>query len=176
MVQAAEGDTEAFRCLVQRWEQSTFSFLYHMVGSREDAEDLTQDTFVRVHAQAGRYRPEGRFKSWLFRIAGNLARSHLRRRRLLRWLRFDARLHDQPDSEPLPDEVLTARSRQAAVRKALARLPDRQRQAVVLRRYESLSYAEIAVALDTTVSAVESLLQRAAANLRQVLAGEVDTT
>ncbi len=173
MARTAEEDTEAFRCLVQQWEQPVFAFLYHMVGSREDAEDLTQETFVRVYTWANRYRPTGRFKSWLFRIAGNLARSSLRRRRLLRWIRFDANAHDRPDPGPRPDAVLATKQRQAAVRAALARLPGRQRQAVILRRYQELSYEEIAETLGTTVAAVESLLQRAAANLRLSLQGKV---
>jgi len=175
MARTAQQDAEAFRRLVQQWEQPIFAFLYHMVGSREDAEDLTQETFVRVYTWANRYRPAGRFKSWLFRIAGNLARSHLRRQRLLRWIRFDTSAHDRPDPGPRPDNVLAAKRRQAAVHAALAHLPERQRQAVILRRYQELSYEEIAEILGTTVAAVESLLQRAAVNLRVNLKGRVTT-
>jgi len=176
MVRVAQGDDEAFKCLVQSWEQAVYAFLARMVGSREDAEDLTQETFLRVHAQSRRYRPEGRYKSWLFRIAGNLARSHLRRRRLLRWLRFDPGLHERADTEPLVDEVIATRSRHAAVHRALAQLPDRQRQAVILSRFENMSYAEVAVAMNTTESAVDALLQRAVANLRRVMAPESEST
>ncbi len=176
MVAAARGNTEAFRRLVSRWEQSLFAFLYHMVGSTEDAEDIAQETFLRVHAQAAKYQPAGKFQSWFFRIAGNLARSHLRRRRVLRWLRFDADRHDRPDPSPWPDERLAAQQLQEEVRIALAALPVRQRQAMVLRRYQGLSYREVATILDTTPAAVESLLQRAATALRRSLAGKVQPT
>jgi len=80
-----------------------------MLGSVEEAEDLTQETFVRVHGQARRYRASGSFRSWLFRIAGNLARSRLRRRRILRWVNFDPAAHDVPDRTPTPDAELVAR-------------------------------------------------------------------
>ena len=83
MVRTAQGEEAAFRLLVQRWEADVRAFLIHMLRSPEEAEDLTQDTFVKVFRQAGRYRTEGLFKSWLFRIAGNLARSRLRRRKVV---------------------------------------------------------------------------------------------
>jgi RNA polymerase sigma-70 factor (ECF subfamily) len=82
MARTAQGEEAAFRLLVQRWENDVLAFLIHMLGSREEAEDLVQDTFIKVYRQAGRYRGEGRFRSWLLRIAGNLARSRLRRRRI----------------------------------------------------------------------------------------------
>jgi RNA polymerase sigma-70 factor (ECF subfamily) len=172
----AAGDEAAFRTLVTRWEQALFALLYHLVGGVEDAEDLAQETFVRVHAQAPRYRSEGRFRSWLFRIAGNLARSSLRRRRVLRWFSFDPAQHDRQDPAATPEADLEAAERRQAVRAAIARLPFRQRQAVVLRRYQELSYREIAEILGATEAAVESLLQRAAATLRADLAGKVDLT
>ena len=86
MERTARNEEAAFRLLVQRWEKEVLAFLIHMLGSLEEAEDLVQDTFVKVYHQAGRYRPEGKFRSWLFRISGNLGRSRLRRRKILRWL------------------------------------------------------------------------------------------
>jgi len=170
----AARDENAFRLLVTRWERPLFAFLFHMLLSVDEAEDLSQETFIRVHKQAGRYRPAGKFKSWLFRIAGNLARSVLRRRKILRWVRFDAVQHDQQSASRTPDRDLEQKQLQQIVRQALARLPVRQREAVVLRRYQGMSYREIAETLDTTCAAVESLLQRAAAALRQDLAGKVE--
>ncbi|MFH1842467.1 MAG: RNA polymerase sigma factor [bacterium] len=170
----AAGDENAFRLLVKRWERPVFAFLFHMLQVVDEAEDLCQETFIRVHKQAGRYRPEGKFKSWLFRIAGNLARSLLRRRKILRWVRFDAVQHDQQSSSSAPDRDLEQKQLQQIVRRALARLPDRQREAVVLRRYQDMSYREIAETLGTTSAAVESLLQRAATALRRDLAGKVE--
>lgn len=174
MARAAGGEEAAFRLLVQRWESGVRAFLIHMLGSVEEAEDLTQDTFVKVFEQAERYRPEGRFQSWLFRIAGNLARSRLRRRNLVGWLSFDPVVHDRDGGTPGPDDDLVAGERARAVREALTRLPERQRAAITLHRYQGLKYREIAEVLETTLPGVESLIQRALAALRQDLAGKVD--
>ncbi len=169
MVRTARGDGEAFRLLVERWEKAVFAFHERMVGSAEDALDLSQETFLRVYDQARKYRPSGQFRSWLFRIAGNLARSWLRRKRIVRWLRFEPERHDRSSSSIPADRLLEMDETERAVRQALARLPDRQRQAILLRRYDNLSHQEIATALRTTVPAVESLLQRAMGALRKDL-------
>ena len=87
------GDERALRILVERWERRVFAFAVRMLGSPEEAEDLCQDTFVKLIGAADRYRPEGRFQSWLFRIAGNQARSRLRRRKILRWPIMPCRWH-----------------------------------------------------------------------------------
>ena len=168
MVRGAAGDEAAFRTLVERWERPVFAFLERMVASREDAQDLAQEAFVRMCRQAGRYRAEGRFRSWLFRIAGNLARSQLRRRKIVRWIRFEPGLHDAPapDADRADRSLESAESR-SAVRKSLAKLPARQREALVLKMYEGMSYREIAHAMDVSLPAVESLLQRAMATLRR---------
>ncbi len=174
MTRTARGDQQAFGQLVSRWENGIFAFLFHMVGSVADAEDLSQDTFLKVYTQANNYRAQGRFRSWLFRIAGNQARSWLRRRKILTWVRFDTARHDRSDHTRLPDQELARKETTAVVRMALQKLPERQRQAVALRRYQGLSYREIADVLDTSVAAVESLLQRAADRLRKELAGKGD--
>jgi len=170
---AATRDEDAFEVLVLRWQQPVFGFLWHMLRSREEAEDLTQDVFLKVLDQAPRYRPEGKFRSWLLRIAANRARSSLRRRKVLRWVSFDPDRHDRPRREDNAALQLERDETAARVREAIGRLPQRQQEAVVLRRYQELSYEEIAVALSATLPAVESLLQRAAANLRREL-GETE--
>jgi RNA polymerase sigma-70 factor (ECF subfamily) len=170
------GEEAAFRLLVDRWEREVMAFLVHMLGSPEEAEDVLQDTFVKVFRQAARYRPEGKFPSWLFRIAGNLARSRLRRRRVIGWLSFDPVRHDAPAQTPGPDRDLEADEARSAVRAAVAALPERQRQALVLHRFQGLRYKEVAEAMETTVPGVESLIQRALAGLRRELAGRGDLT
>jgi RNA polymerase sigma-70 factor (ECF subfamily) len=169
MARGASGDEEAFRLLVARWERPVFAFLERMLGTREEAQDLGQETFVRMFQQAARYRPEGRFRSWLFRIAGNLARSRLRRRRIVAWVPFDALRHDRPANEPTHEDRAVGMERRCAVRGALARLPERQREAIVLRRFHDMSQEEIAESMGTTVPAVESLLSRAMTALRMDL-------
>ena len=174
MARTARKEEAAFRLLVQRWEKEVLAFLIHMLGSLEEAEDLVQDTFVKVYHQAGRYRSEGKFKSWLFRIAGNLARSRLRRRKILRWVKFDRAEHDLADTGPSPQQRMEEMESTAAVRAALAGLPDRQRQALLLHREQGMKYREIASAMGTTIPGIESLIQRALAGLRDELAGKVD--
>ncbi len=174
MERIAEGDERCFRVLVERWESAVAAFLYRMLGSREEAEDLGQETFLRVYREAGRYRGAGRFRSWLFRIAGNLARSRLRRRRILTWVGIDAGVSGIPAGDEPTDRGVERSETRARVRGALARLPARQRQAVVLREYQEMSYEEIAGTMDTSVSAVESLLHRATTALRRDLSREKD--
>jgi RNA polymerase sigma-70 factor, ECF subfamily len=176
MARGAQGDDEAFGILVTRWERRVFAFLEIMVGSREEAQDIAQEAFLRMCRHAKEYRPSGQFRSWLFRIAGNLARSRLRRRRILPWIRFDPLVHNRPAPSKGPDMIREKEEERIAVRRALGRLPDRQRQAVVLRQYEDLSYREIAETMGTTVPAVETLLFRAMTALRKELARSENRT
>lgn len=175
MARGARGDEEAFRLLVERWQGPVFAFLERMLGSAEEAQDLGQDTFLRMVEQAGRYRQQGRFKSWLFRMAGNLARSRLRRRRILRWIPFEAGKHDSPAAVPPPDRALEVEETRRIVRAALDRLPERQRRALVLRHYQGFGYREIAAAMSTTIPAVETLLHRAMTALRRDLPRRTST-
>lgn len=165
---------QAMRMLVERWERRVLAFAHRCLGDPDEARDVAQDTFVRVwHAgRAGRYDARGRFDAWLLRVAGNLCRSRLRRRRLLRWVS----LSRTPEAFELlappaaqPDQLAQGERAQRLVDAALAKLPERQRIAVVLKRFEGLSYKDIAEVLDTTPAAVESLLMRANATLQQHL-------
>lgn len=174
MARTAQGEEAAFRLLVQRWETQVKAFLIQMLGSVEEAEDLAQDTFVQVFRQAGKYRPEGKFQSWLFRMAGNRARSRLRRRKILSWVRFQPELHDRSGAQPGPEEHLEEAQASARIQDALDRLPERQRQALALHRFQGLKYKEVAEVLETTVPGVESLIQRAMAGLKKELAGKVE--
>ncbi len=166
MIRTAQGEEAAFRFLVQRWEKDVLAFMIHMLGSVEEAEDLVQDTFVQVYRKASGYNAQGLFKSWLFRIAGNQARSRLRRRKILRWVRFDTKEHEMPAAAagPLADLEQTETTR--AVQAAVAELPPRQREALVLHRFRGLKYKEVAAVMQTTVPGVESLIQRAMAALK----------
>ena len=174
MARTAQGQEVAFHLLVRRWEPDLHRFLVHMLGSVEEAEDLLQDTFVKVYHQAPGYRAEGKFRSWVLKIAGNLARSRLRRRRLLRWIPFEMESHEKTDPEPRADDRLQAEQTSAAVQDALSRLPARQREALVLHRFQGLRYREVAEVLGTTLPGVESLIQRAMQALKQELSRKVD--
>jgi RNA polymerase sigma-70 factor (ECF subfamily) len=174
VIDFAAGDENALRILVQRWERQVFAFLMRMLGSAEEAEDLCQETFMRLINAAPRYRPSGQFPSWLFRIAGNLARSRLRRRKILRWLPLTPEHHatEAPGHDPL--DALVEEQEQHRVQAAIGRLPDRQREALVLKQYHDLSYKEIAEAMGTSVTSVQMLLHRAMATLRKEITRQGD--
>jgi RNA polymerase sigma factor (sigma-70 family) len=131
-----------------------------MVGSREEAQEIGQETFLRMCLHARGYRPSGQVRSWLYRIAGNLARSHLRRRKLLGWVRFEPAVHDRGSTAAAPDADTERRELRERVRAALSAIPDRQRQAIVLQHSEGLSCREIAAAMGTSVLAVETPILR----------------
>ncbi|HPF36261.1 MAG TPA: RNA polymerase sigma factor [Candidatus Krumholzibacteria bacterium] len=176
MTAYVQGDERALRVLVERWERPVFAFLVRMLGSHEEAQDICQDTFLKLVETAPRYRAEGKFRSWLFRIAGNGARNRLRRRKVLRWLTLDSghAEHPHPAADALTD--LARREDAARVRAALSRLPDRQRQALVLRLDHDLSYQEIADAMGASFSSVQMLLHRAVTALRRDVGAEGGTS
>ena len=174
MIDYVGGDKSALRILVERWERQVFAFLVRMLGSPEEAEDLCQDTFMKLINAAKRYQPEGKFQSWLFRIAGNLARSRLRRRKILRWLPLTNEYDNAPSADRSALDTLSGQEEQLAVQAALARLPERQRHALVLKQYQELSYQEIADAMGATVSSVQMLLHRAMTALRKDLTSRRD--
>jgi RNA polymerase sigma-70 factor (ECF subfamily) len=148
-----------------------------MLGSPSDAEDIAQQVFLRVWQHAKSYRPDAKFTTYLFTIARNLVFNETRRRSRKKEIPLETSdlsdthhepgdaLHRQPDASCLEAEL------RDAVDKAIATLPETQRLAVILRRYEDLSYEEIAEVLDLSVSAVKSQLFRARSSLREALAG-----
>jgi RNA polymerase sigma-70 factor (ECF subfamily) len=170
------GDTRAFRSLVERWSPRVVAFATRALASRTDAEDVAQETFLRAYRAAPRYVPEGRFAAWLFRIAGNLVRAELRRRRVRAWFTGAA----DPDVEavlaslPAPrsfdaDGPLRDAETRLALARALAKLPERQRLAVLLRHFEGLPVRDMAAALGVSEHAAESLLARGTLALRRGL-------
>jgi RNA polymerase sigma-70 factor (ECF subfamily) len=174
---AARGDAAAFRILVERYAPRLRAFAVRALGSRDDADDVVQETFVRAHRAAPRYVPAGRCAAWLFRIAGNLVRQELRRRRVRGWLVGRAPGDDAALLASLPaprffaaDGPLHDAQARAALARALARLPERQRLAVLLRFFDELPVRDIADALAISEHAAESLLARGTATLRRLLA------
>lgn len=156
------------RTLVSRKLPRLLALATRMLGDRMEAEDVAQETFVRIWKQAPHWKEgEARFDSWIHRVALNLCYDRLRGRR------EDpvAELPDEADPQPLPDLQLDARVRDERVRAALAALPARQREALVLNYYQELSNIEAAALMGITVDALESLLARARRNLRAQLAG-----
>lgn len=167
MLSFREGDASAFDALYERWAGPLLRYLERMLRDAAAAEELVQETFLRVYRARDRYQPEARFSTWLYRIATNLALNELRRpRRRDRHARFDA--EGEPDAAPQlavdtspPDDVAHARRLGAAVAAEFEALPERQRAALWLSAVEGLPYAEIAATLDITESAVKALVHRA---------------
>ncbi|MGA7778709.1 MAG: RNA polymerase sigma factor [Paraburkholderia sp.] len=168
VARVGEQDPAAVRTLVSRKLPRLLALATRMLGDRMEAEDVAQETFVRIWKQAPHWKEgEARFDSWIHRVALNLCYDRLRGRR------EDpvAELPDEADPQPLPDLQIDARVRDERVRAALAALPARQREALVLNYYQELSNIEAAALMGITVDALESLLARARRNLRAQLAG-----
>lgn len=178
MRRVQQGDEAALGLLMQRWERPVKSVIARLVLNGREAEDLAQETFVRVWQQREKFRREAEFRPWLFSIAVNLARNRLRwwRRRPTVALE-DWNETGQPAAAggkraaPAGRENLERAELAAAVRAAVAALPRELREAVVLFEYEGLSHQEIAAALGCTRKAVEARIYRAREKLRKTLNG-----
>jgi RNA polymerase sigma-70 factor, ECF subfamily len=182
MLDVKAGDAQSFELLLQRYRTPLVNFLYRMVRSREQAEDLAQEVFIRVYRAREEYVPSAKFTTWLFRIATNLALNWLRDHRYQKMeMSIDAPLAaDAEDGDERPFEVadkhatveqnLVEQERKKMIRHAIEKLPEKQRAAVLLHKYQELDYAEIAKILSCSESALKSLLFRAYEVLRVELA------
>jgi RNA polymerase sigma factor (sigma-70 family) len=165
------GDTVAFELLVERHQRLVTGTVARMLGNNSDVEDIAQQVFVRVWKNAKRYVPRAKFTTWLLKITRNLVFNELRRRS--RHAQLPLQAESEEEERPIKDERATApdaslleQELQRAIETAIAQLPETQRMAVALRRYNELSYEEIADVLGQSVPAVKSLLFRARSELR----------
>ncbi len=168
------GDTQAFERLVEKHQSLVMGTVARMLGDNSDVEDVAQQVFVRVWKSARRYVPRAKFTTWLLKITRNLVFNEMRRRKR----HMTMPLQSEAEGEEMqlkdnrgqtPDASLLESELQKAIEAAIAQLPETQRMAVVLRRYEELSYEQIADVLDQSVPAVKSLLFRARTELRERL-------
>jgi RNA polymerase sigma-70 factor (ECF subfamily) len=176
MKQIAGGNESAFRALLTRHQDSVVGTVAKMLGNPSDAEDIAQQVFLRVWTHAKSYRPDAKFTTYLFTITRNLVFNETRRRSRKKEIPLDtgdSSGNHEPGDDPhrQPDASLLEAELRIAVDKAIASLPETQRLAVILRRYEDLSYEELAEVLELSVSAVKSQLFRARSSLREALAG-----
>jgi RNA polymerase sigma-70 factor, ECF subfamily len=164
------GDLQAFEKLFSRHARSVVNFAYRFVRNREVAEELAQEIFLKVHDAAPEYRPEAKFTTWLFRIATNVCLNEIRRP-------YFKATHHSPDTtvtddrerpveledteRPGPQAAMERRAVAAALKDALERLPEKQRLAFILNKYQDLSYAEVALVMKISEQAVKSLIHRA---------------
>jgi RNA polymerase sigma-70 factor (ECF subfamily) len=170
----AGGDTTAFEQLIERHQTLVAGTVARMLGSNSDVEDIAQQVFIRVWKSAERYVARAKFTTWLLKITRNLVFNEMRRAK--RHPHLPVQMEVEADEIPLkdeatatPDATLLQAELEQAIEKAIALLPETQRMALILRRYEELSYEEIADVLDLSVPAVKSLLFRARTELRERL-------
>jgi RNA polymerase sigma-70 factor (ECF subfamily) len=173
------GDMRAFEELVERHQRAVIGTVAKMLGNASEAEDIAQQVFVRIWKSAGRYEAQAKFTTWLFTITRNLVFNEVRRRQRKPTVSVDEReetthrtVEDlqaiSPDDEMLQSEL------EEAIDRAIQSLPEKQRMAVVLRRYEEMPYEEIAAVLEMSIPAIKSLLFRARTQLKEALQRYLD--
>lgn len=178
MLRVKDGDRAAFDALIEKYGRPLLNVIARTIGRDADAEDLAQDVFVRVYRAAPNYQPTAKFSTWLYTIARRVCLNHIRAQSLRRWFSFsgndddpDEAPNDPPDTRtPDPAADMERRELQRIVARAVAALPERLRFAVILRRYEELSYEEIADVLGCSVTAAKLRVHRANAILADRLA------
>lgn len=172
MLRVRRGDAESFELLLRRHRAPLVNYFCRMVQDRALAEDLAQEVFLRVYRARHRYQAEARFTTWLYRIATNLALNAIRDRKPVAARAELVEAEGDPDasrfvdSKPTAEQQLMQSDRQRLIRRAIEALPENQRAAVILHKYQEVDYHQIAKILGVSVSAVKSLLFRAYESLR----------
>ena len=178
MLRVAEGDEAGFTYLAEKYHRPMIHFLFRMVNNQAIAEELAQEVFLRVYRARGSYRAEARFTTWLYRIATNLAVNYARdtkNERSAQTVYLDqpdeetGTSPDLADDEPSAEERLLRDERMAAIRRHVMALPERQRMAVLMHKYQGMDYRQIGEVLKLSESATKSLLFRAYQTLREKL-------
>ncbi len=169
MLKFQEGDRVAFEALMKKYFSLILNFVFRFVGNRQAAEDLTQDIFLKIHDQARNYVPKSSFKTWIYVIARNMSLNEVRRNKYrdtnteITGDEADTRSDMHPESATLENETVTM------VRQAIEQLPERQKTALIMNRYDELSYDEIATIMKLSPKAIKSLLMRARESLKKIL-------
>jgi RNA polymerase sigma-70 factor (ECF subfamily) len=184
MLRVRSDERGAFQELVDRYQHRLLAVMQHLCGNAEEAEDLAQEVFLRVYRSRKEYHPQAKFSTWLFTIANNLALNLFRRRHRKPTVNLNVHesgpLGPRPsetlvyDRAPSPEQRLDHQELAVVVQQALTQLNERQRMAVVLNKFEDMSYQEIADVMQISTKAVKSLLSRARTQLRELLKGYVE--
>jgi RNA polymerase sigma-70 factor, ECF subfamily len=178
-----DGEQRAFGELVRRYDSRLLNFVYRTVGDRERAQDLVQETFVRVYRHLHRFDQSKKFSTWIYTIAGNLAKNELRNRSRNPLVLFqtikknwdaDHRPLEGEDETTMPDDLFRKRHLREKVEEAVQQLPEHHRLVFVLREIEGRSYEEIAEITETNLGTVKSRLNRARNNFARIIAPMVD--
>lgn len=169
------GEAYAFDVLVGRWEDRIRGAAYRFLGSEDEARDVAQEAFLKAYRGLSGFKQEARFSSWLYQIATNLCRDRLRRRKTRPHVSLEALEETGPvivETRPGAHERLLARDLAETVRRAIFTLPEEQREVVILKEYQELTFLEIAQVLDVPVSTVKTRLYRGLGQLRLRLESE----
>ncbi|MCF7801526.1 MAG: sigma-70 family RNA polymerase sigma factor [Candidatus Marinimicrobia bacterium] len=174
IAQFQAGKESAFIELVNRYKDRLLNFVYRFVGDRDEAEDIVQDTFLKVYKNRHAYREVAKFSTWIYTIAGNLARSELRKRRRhktynMSQIGLEDRDFDPPDTDLGPDSHVSFRFEEAEIQRAIRQLPDQFRTIIILRDIQELSYEEISRILDIPMGTVKSRVNRARLKMQELL-------
>jgi len=179
MLELKAGQRAAFDKILDKYEKSIVNYIYRFTGSKEDAEDLAQDTFIKVYNAAAKYTPSAKFTTWLYRIASNVSIDYLRKRKkLINTSSLDEQFETEQGTikKEIADiregsvlEKVEKEEKNNEIQKALLALPVNQRSAIVLKIYEDKPYIDIAVIMGISVSSVESLIFRARQALKDRL-------
>lgn len=169
IIRAASGDRAAQAALVNRNMPIIYRTAYRMLQDRAEAEDVTQETFLRAWKVLPDWQPKAKFSTWACTVALNLCRDRLRKKKPV----LMDQLPERIDTAQRPEDALASRQAQAGITEKIAGLPDRQREALTLCALEGLTNIEAAAAMDVSVRALESLLARARRTLRADLSAEL---
>ena len=171
IARARSGDAAAFEALLSRYERQIYAYIYRMMaGNEDDAQDLTQDTFIKAYRALGRTSDDLNISAWLHRIASNSGLDELRRRQRIRWQPWDNMKHDRllhGSAGENPERSTLRREAEGTVQEILNRMSPRNKQALILREYEGLSCEDIGVVMGISRSAVKSVLFRAREEFRK---------
>jgi RNA polymerase sigma-70 factor (ECF subfamily) len=174
MAEVARGDLAAFRTIVELHNKPLINFIARFTGDRDSAEDIAQEVFLRVYKAANDYKPQAKFKTWLFTIATNLCLNEIRDSKNIHKIIDLSGLHEQDFPMIAPENFSPQKAAEnaelrTAVSRVIQNLPENQRIAILLRQYNDFSYSEISKIMGITLSAVESLIQRARQSLKKSL-------
>jgi RNA polymerase sigma-70 factor (ECF subfamily) len=164
---------KAFAQLVDLYSPMVYSLVYKMIGTVQDAEDITQDVFIVVWTTIGSFKGESLLKTWVYRIAINKAHEFIRKKNRKKRKGYHISLEEKSnqlqENEPQPNELLEYQEMESAFNESLTKIPENQQIAFLLNRFEGMSYHEIAIEMKTSHSAVESLIFRAKQNLTKLM-------
>jgi RNA polymerase sigma-70 factor (ECF subfamily) len=170
-----QGDIDAFEELVRRYKDQLMNYVFRFVGNRSDAEDIVQETFLRVYKNKHYYKEIAKFSTWVYTIAGNLAKTELRRRKRKKLLSVsnimkDDKDYDIPDHGHNPEKAVDGSIKETIIQNAIEKLPPRFKEVIILRDVQGFSYEEISQILNIPLGTVKSRVNRGRLKLQEELA------